>query len=543
MLLHWSTDPLLLDKEPIKYNDWETANTLIRKEGLETVLNKDLSFKNLYGIMIRKIDFVRTKSSDRIIARFPFLVLSEQMKELIRKDILLMSEAVRDYFYKSINKSIMQWKTVILNYLEKGSLPYPIFRCCFELKPNLHALINETSLRFTSARGEAFTFPTGLTNKLAYLCGVCNGDGNLRDYWIIIVDETKEHIENLSNMLGDLFGKKGHIMQDKGAWMLKLNLLWAARLFNFITDQTINAPKYDSLREPLLFQQLGAPYRNLYWRGVFDSDGTFKNHLCFASASISFAQDFHSFLKSISIRSRLTTRPDGVTQLDIPSRCKWRFAEQVGSLHLKKMQDFFAFLSCAYHQWVFTGINKKALTINGEYFNFELLPKLQVIGLDSYLKDVILSHDQKLLSRFSKGKGITIQTLSRLHHQLGITEQIMNILVQNKHDLLYRSANSHPIKLPLAPSEELQLLMESLQPTARGATIITNDNTDKITELIQRFFLVPLIKSKYIKSKLIRKFLLLYGNYSLHKNKNINVTDEQRKSLMNRWHDDLIDLK
>ncbi|NPD90693.1 MAG: hypothetical protein HGN29_18435, partial [Asgard group archaeon] len=172
-MLHWSTDPLLLDDKPIKYNDWETANTLIQKEGLEVVLNKDLAFKNLYGIMTRKIDFVRTKSSDRIIARFPFLVLTEQIKEVIRKDILLMSEMVRDYFYKSINKSVMQWKTIILNYLKKRSLPFPIFRCCFELKPNLNAPINETSLRFTSARGEAFTFPTRLTNKLAYLCGIC----------------------------------------------------------------------------------------------------------------------------------------------------------------------------------------------------------------------------------------------------------------------------------------------------------------------------------------------------------------------------------
>ncbi len=31
-MLHWSTDPLLLDEKPIKYNDWQTANTLIRKE-------------------------------------------------------------------------------------------------------------------------------------------------------------------------------------------------------------------------------------------------------------------------------------------------------------------------------------------------------------------------------------------------------------------------------------------------------------------------------------------------------------------------------
>ncbi|MBY8993488.1 MAG: LAGLIDADG family homing endonuclease [Candidatus Heimdallarchaeota archaeon] len=542
-MLHWLNDPFLLDKTPTKMNDWETANTLIEQEKLKCVINEDLSFANLYGIMVRKIDFVREKKSDRIIARFPFLVLTDELKDQIQTKILLIAEAARDYFYRSINKSILAWRDVLADYLERGTIPVPLFRCAQEVIPDLQLPVRNNRLSFTSARGEAFTFPSCITKSLAYLCGVCNGDGNLRKYWVIIVDETKEHIENLSNMLGDLFGKKGHKMQDNGAWVLKLNLLWATRLFNFITDQTINAPKYDSLRESLLFQQLGAPYRNLYWRGVFDSDGSFKNHLCFASTSVSFAQDFHSFLKSITIRSRLTTRPDVITQLDIPSRYKWSFAEQVGSSHLKKMQDFFAFLSCAYHQWVFTGINKKALTINGEYFNFELLSKLQVIGLDSYLKDVILSHDQKLLPRFSKGKGITIQTLSRLCHQLGITEQIMNILAQNEHDLLYRSANSHPIKLPLAPSEELQLLMESLQPTARGATIITNDNTDKITELIQRLFLVPLIKSKYIKSKLIRKFLLLYGNYSLHKNTNTNVTDEQRKSLMNRWHDDLIDFK
>ncbi|MHA1127121.1 MAG: hypothetical protein ACTSP5_03410 [Candidatus Heimdallarchaeota archaeon] len=119
MALNWSTDPLLYDEEPILYNDWLTANDLIKQGHLDKVINEDLSFTNIYGIMVRKIDFVRKTSRDRIIARFPFILLDEDDKTFLRENILLLSELTRDYFYKSINKTIMEWKKIILFFFTK----------------------------------------------------------------------------------------------------------------------------------------------------------------------------------------------------------------------------------------------------------------------------------------------------------------------------------------------------------------------------------------------------------------------------------------
>ncbi|MGC9777621.1 MAG: hypothetical protein HZR80_00090 [Candidatus Heimdallarchaeota archaeon] len=89
------------------------------------------------------------------------------------------------------------------------------------------------------------------------------------------------------------------IFQTGNAWNVELRSSSAVRLFNFLTDQTIQGAKYDSLREPLLFKQLGEPYRNLYWRGAMDADGSFKGGISFTSASNTYVLDFQSYLSNI----------------------------------------------------------------------------------------------------------------------------------------------------------------------------------------------------------------------------------------------------
>ncbi len=104
MILNWQNDPFLLDAKPTPINDWLTANKLLAKESQKENSNdnSDLtSLKgewfvpcndnvwslNLYSILVRKIDFVRVKDSDRILSRFPFLVLRLEEKEWIKKVI------------------------------------------------------------------------------------------------------------------------------------------------------------------------------------------------------------------------------------------------------------------------------------------------------------------------------------------------------------------------------------------------------------------------------------------------------------------------
>jgi len=528
MSLHWSTDPLLYDEQPIKYNNWETANSLIEQKGLAAVVQSDHSLTNLYGILVRKIDFVRSTSRDRIIARFPFLIIDTLLKEKLLPHLLSLAEVVHHYFYKSIDKSILTWKKVISEYLEKGVLPLPVFRCAQEVLPNLSFPIVNDSLHLQSARGEAFTFPTKLTSKLAYLCGICNGDGNLRDYWIIVADETKEHIEFISKLFIEMFSKEGAIMKTGGAWIVKLNLLWGARLFNFLTNHAIDEPKYASLREPQLFQYLGEPYRSIYWSGVFDADGSYKNQIVFSTIKEEYAQDFHCFLSDHSIESNFFVKTGSGYQINILAKDKTKIAELLCSLHPKKRQDFIEHLEKTTQMYEFHGINLERLTPTG-YFNYIYLPTMSVIGLSKYFENI--SPKTSLFTKqeihtYRSNNGITIQKL--LKHLQETNQDLMLFLDNHVTNLFFRSASSPLIKLPLRPTSDFERLAKSMIPTNIGATLY--NSTEELTQLRNQIFGLQ-SSEEVLVNQLIGKFLRTFGDY-----KDLSINSHQ---YLKKWQERL----
>ncbi len=507
---------------------------MIVREGINAVINDNLTFKNLYGIMVRKVDFVRKKRSDRIIARFPFLILNNELRTKIQERTLLIAEVAQNYFYRSINKSITAWRDIICKYLERGSLPYPLFRCAQEIIPDLSLLVNGSgSIPFMSARGEAFTFPTKVSNQLAYICGVCNGDGNLRDYWIIIADETKAHIEFVKKLLNNLFSKEGKIMKTGGAWIVKLNLLWATRLFNFLTNQAINEPKYDSLGEPVIFQRIEEPFRSLYWRGVFDADGSFKNQIAFSSMSGKYCIDFQNFLTEKTIHSKIFQMKNGGYMLTIPAKEKVAFATIVGVSNCKKRKDFINFLNTSYSYKVFKGFNQKAITKNN-YLNFTLLPNMQVLGLETFFqkneihKTKVITN--KELNRYKRGFGITIKKLKQ-HLQLDCVEEFMMFLYKFREKIKFRSSNSVIIKLKLKPTETLEEIMFALTPTIRGATFREESNIPLKT--ISNFFDLKINDNKIL-HRLLPQYLVTFGVYQ-----EISTNNFNKETLFEKWEKDL----
>ncbi|MHA1435336.1 MAG: LAGLIDADG family homing endonuclease, partial [Candidatus Heimdallarchaeota archaeon] len=379
--LTWQNDPIYFDREPTPVNDWLNANELLEQSRREEIFHIDGQLK-LYPIMVRKNDFVRKKTSDRIIARFPFLVLDENQKEFIQENILNLSELTRDYFYKAINKSIMEWKKTIENYIKKGAIPYPIYRCSFELDHTKSTYCNTKSLlHFTSARGETFAIPTKLSNKLAYLSGMCNGDGNLQKYALRIVDYSIQNIYQLQEMFKEFFAQTGNIQyKTENCPELVITNLWVVRLFSFLTDQPIGGKKYHALREPLIFQDTPI-FRSYYWSGVMDSDGSYKNKsVVFASASLNYVEDFKSYLLENNIESKLTERDDKTVTLYIPAKFHIQLHELLISLHPEKKLEFDVLKTIPFRTAKrFTRYNESSL-ING-YFNLRLMNKLSVRGL------------------------------------------------------------------------------------------------------------------------------------------------------------------
>ncbi len=523
-MLHWSTDPLLLDKEPMKANNWETANSLIEKGRITEIISPDLHFKNIYGIMVRKNDFVRKSSRDRIIARFPFLILTDEIRAKIQERTLLIAEVARDYFYRSINKSITAWRDIVLKYIERGALPFPLFRCAQEIIPELSLPVNGSgTIPFMSARGEAFTFPTKMSNQLAYLCGICNGDGNLREYWIIVADETKEHIEFVTQLLAKSFSKSGKLMKTGGAWIVKLNLLWSVRLFNFLTDQAIDEPKYDSLREPLVFQSsLGKTFRNDYWRGIMDSDGSYsKYNICLTTASKPLMVSFANFLEEKKIK--YSTKENYYKEMDaygymvqILAASHIDFCLMLDSYYINKKKQLDAILRrkvIQHNKGQILHLKETSLTLDG-YFDFNKLIDLRIILTPKLASDLyeninlaLLEQKQSTHNRYKNGKlAIPLSIIKEIREETN-QEDICSYIVQNEITQFYSGKSS--AKLPLKPNKTLEEILLLLK-IRKGYLYIDLSNIDislkPIKIKIEETFAIT-IEDTELWNKVIYKFI------------------------------------
>ena len=529
MPLYWMNDPLLLDNIPIGYNTWETANSLIEQKGLVAVVQLDQSFTNLYGMLVRKVDFVRSSSRDRIIARFPFLVINTSLQEALLPHLLSLAEIVHHYFYKSIDKSILTWKKVISEYLDKGVLPLPIFRCAQEVLPDLSFTIVNDSLLLQSARGEAFTFPTKFSLSLAYLCGICNGDGNLRDYWVIIADENKQHIEQLSKQLAQLFNKKGNIMKTGGAWIVKLNLLWAVRLFNFLTQQTIDEPKYQTLVEPLILQKLSDDsFRKIYWRGVMDSDGSYsKYNICLSTGSKLFGQSFAQFLEQYNLQYTIyeTTfeamNTIGYTVL-LLAISHVDFCTLIDSNHPRKKLQLEAILKRRYDQQrkgQIKDLRVERLTTNGSY-DYNYLDDLR-IQLTPPLVEQLYRNNTKVNLSISESTQTKYKT-GQLTIPLSLVKELLqnnsyldiNLFLQQNAINTFHSGKSFA-QLPFHPTKEITALLPFLKFRTNYIQIdFTNGIQNKFTlnsiqSLINNLFLISVSTTK-IRNKVLMKFIQIF---------------------------------
>jgi len=546
-VINWQTDPLLLDPEPTPMNDWLTANKVIESDSqkIDSFIDQETLTLNLYPILVRKIDFVRVKDSDRVLSRFPFLVLTDEEKTLFKNKILLIAEFARDYFYKSINSGIMEWKRRLDTYLKRGAMPYPLYRCACAIlelpliNPNLDELF------FESARGKRYSIPTKLTKSIAYISGVANGDGHLHRHSFRVTDETKEFMQLLSKLYEKIFNDPGELFQNENAWNVEIRSSAVVRIINFLTDQTIEGAKYDSLREPLLFKQLGAPFRNLFWRGAMDADGSFKKQITFTSASERFVQDYRLFLESLNMECTIQQKASGPFSLYIYAKEKLRYVELIGSLNPKKSDDLFDFLQRNRKYTEFVGLKKNSLTKNG-YFNFDLLDSLYISGLGHLLKeykegrsyaemDKILDITRGSYTNMEKDiRGLPYLILKKLVCASPNKDiSVYDILIENSDKIKFHVSTSLPLKLPFKPSKELEFLFAFTEPKLNYVLLTKED--DQLKKGFKEIFDLEVTSNK-INCRLLSHFLSKYYNY----NENFpTLTVKEFYNFKKQWREEI----
>lgn len=473
--------------------------------------------------MIRKHDFI---TGERLLQSLPYVFLEQDWRSILRKRTLSLAERAHHYFQDTkADYSIRSWQKRIIKYLdEQKRLPFPLLRLYTDW---LEVNKNKQFLSFQSARGEGFQLPLYLSEKLAYLTGVIMGDGHLAEYFVNIIDASKEHIENLAQMLMLQFNSKTELFKHTkaNAWNVNILCKWIVRFFNFLSGQPINERKYPLLREPLIFQT-NPLLRYAFWRGLMDADGSYKSSIGFGSASQKLLNDFSAFLTQHSIQHRFYTQTvlGGTTySLKISGESRKHFAQLINSEHPIKQQELQILLSKRINrfsektatlrkrgEWVgqVIAVNQEKL-LEG-YFDPSLIPHFSIANLGNYIRTLRRNNgliQQSLSSKLS----ITQTNLSKYERNfLAIPIPIFLDLLAKLTIPLKTFLATHPkldfqshrskCCLYTKPSKDFLQILFGIQFKERGLIMIhgkENEDLDNYRRQISSFFSLQIDKTSF----------------------------------------------
>ncbi|MBD3190450.1 MAG: hypothetical protein GF308_07390 [Candidatus Heimdallarchaeota archaeon] len=536
--LSWKNDPLLFDKEPTTEEHWLTANDLIEQQQRGRIFQQKEQL-DLYPIMVRRVDFTK---GERTLQAMPYLVLDSLWAKKLRKQSLALAERCAYYFADSPAEcSIKQWQKKIINYTEQQErIPLPMFRLATDWEAFFSA---KEAIAFQSARGENFQLPQRLTNKLAYILGVVLGDGHLSEYAIYIVDYLEEYIRYLAAILEQLFGADILLYPHTqcNAWNLCQKGKWLVRLIHFLSGQPIAGKKYETMCEPLLVKEQ-KNQRASFWRGLMDTDGSYKNDIIFCSASGTFVKEFSLFLQENKIGNRsfkINSQAGKGYGLRIPAWRRKKFVKLLrGSQHPEKSKQLHALLERTRKRsdssgtseqdnnqndypppkiwkkyWVETIRKDRTIELqNNLYFDFSYLPKLRIEvteTVQALLEGITQGVKKKLgitrqrIYHFKKGiTHIPLCLLEELLANLLEPQELMLFLREEKITSFYSGKAS--AQLPLQPSHHLE---KTLQGTRLRGNIITSASSMK--EEFAKVFGIRVTK-KRISNSIIKSFLTTF---------------------------------
>ena len=488
--------------------------------------------------MIRKHDFI---TGERLLQSFPYILLDQDWVEKLRKKTLLLAERAHHYFKDTLaDYSIRSWQKRVIKYLEEQKrLPFPLLRLYSDW---LEIYQDKHFLSFQSARGEDFQLPLYLTEDLSYLIGVIMGDGHLAEYYVNIIDASKEHIENLTQMLVLQFNSKTEFFKhtSANAWNVNILCKWIVRLFNFLSGQPINERKYPSLREPLIFQT-NPLLRNAFWRGLMDADGSYKSSIGFGSASQKLLNDFSAFLTQHNIQHRFYTQTvlGGTTySLKISGESRKRFTQLISSDHPIKKQEMQILLDKKIHRFTENSATLRkrgvwdgqVITVNQEklfdgYFDLSLIPHLRIANLGNYIRALRRKNgltQQSLSSEFSITQTL-LSKYERNSHALPIPiliELLLKLAVPLKaffstHSKLDFHSHRSKCCLNTQSSEDFLKILHGMQFKEGGLIMIhgkENEDLDNYRKKISSFFSLKIHKTHFhntVLNSFVREFFIL----------------------------------
>jgi len=178
---------------------------------------------------------------------------------------------------------------------------------------------------------------------------------------------------------------------------------------------------------------------------------------------------------------------------------------------------------------------------------FSLLPELQIIGLEQYVKDLrngrtyasmreLLELSRGSYSRYENdAQKVSINLFIKMVTEIHPSEDsYMHLLEKLSSNLSYQSSTSDTIQLPLKPSESLLTVLEQVDPKDNYVTILTED--EKIISLFYQQFGI-LIKPPRVYNRLLVRYLNIFF---LYEEQPYAVPVEEFNTLEKKWKQGIV---
>ncbi len=354
---------------------------------------------------------------------------------------------------------------------------------------------------------------------------------------------SKEYLEWLRKIIQNKFGLSSIIRKKKAenTYELIITSKWLGRFYHNMYDIPLGY-KYDKLRVPSILFLLPKNEQKqklcLFWRGVFDTDGSVSNHLeiILGSKSKSLLNNLVIFLQKLNVNcSRV--RPAFTKNnyyISILRDGYYSFATKIGLSNPRKIRNLIFNLQKGPVNRIFKGVRKESFYYG--YYDLSLIKEyVRIAGAENLVKKLIkqllTKYNKTLLSkmlgykfwnsisRYQRGeRKIPLRTLIRLaelcgHEKLQIYKWLEELKIKFYPHI--GGKGKIPCKLPLRYKDDILPIIKYLKPDFKSGIIrvSTSNYCPKryVIEKIKKIFGLKIKKDHfgcpYTCSKVLALFL------------------------------------
>lgn len=520
--LTFINDPLLLDE--VKCNKDFTTFKCTYYKRKDTVVFPN-GILNLYTALVKKCDFTPNK----LMGAMPFIKID---KDHIDK---ILPKSYKKDFYWKLKKDFSYYigrKRIIRTesfraWFKKSTFPITLLRLIANLVSKdereemkiLSEFIMKSECIINFQNEGKIYLPKTLkelnNEKLGYFIGCSFGDGelNMAYHWKLVDGDSKDikpclkHMKNIKLICNELFkisftDSNPRIRGNKcELWIANKNL---CRFINFFFDMPYGKKK-GKLRRPKIYNILNnQELIKIFWRGVFDSDGSHTQNgfrVGLSSATKQFLLDCKNDLNEMNIETGNVLKYSSMT-LEIKSNHFKDFMKNIGFSHPRKMKTSLESLKRDSYIINYYGVNHK--NIKNNHFDLRKMKGLRVIGMGKLLKSFRLKNKlyqkdlasklnctKNQISNWEIGKdAMPFELISRL-------PELSNDISKNnvRWKIGIRGLRENYCKLPLSLNEDIIEISKHVRPYNTGELRIRTSGW-KLIPKIKRIFEVDVYKEE-----------------------------------------------